>query len=85
MVTTEISYVRQSSPRESERAFLRHPRATGRAIARSLGTDEIDYPIPSIIGLGDRHYNRVQDLEHEVTNARIWGGIHYRTSVKLGS
>jgi hypothetical protein len=26
----------------------------------------------------------VSDLEYEVTNARIWGGIHYRTSVEQG-
>jgi hypothetical protein len=59
--------------------------ASGRVIARFLGTNEIDYTVPSITGLGDRHYNRVQDLDDEVTNARIWGGIHYRTAIKDGS
>jgi VCPO second helical-bundle domain len=59
--------------------------AGGRVIARFLGTDEIDYTVPSITGLGDRHYDRLQDLEYEVGNARIWGGIHYRTAIEDGS
>jgi hypothetical protein len=56
----------------------------GRVIAKFLGTRNIDFTIPSLTGLGDRHFNRVSDLEYEVTNARIWGGIHYRTSVEQG-
>jgi hypothetical protein len=59
--------------------------ATGRVIARFLGTQDIDLTIPSLTGLGDRHFDRVSDLEYEVTNARIWGGIHYRTSVEVGT
>jgi hypothetical protein len=59
--------------------------ATGLVIARFLGTREIDFTIPSLTGLGDRHYDRVSDLEYEVTNGRIWGGIHYRTSVEVGT
>jgi VCPO second helical-bundle domain len=58
--------------------------SVGRVIAKFLGTREIDFTIPSLTGLGDRHYDRVSDLEYEVTNARIWGGIHYRTSVEEG-
>jgi hypothetical protein len=59
--------------------------ATGLVIARFLGTPKIDFTIPSLTGLGDRHYDSVSDLEYEVTNARIWGGIHYRTSVEVGT
>jgi hypothetical protein len=59
--------------------------ATGRVIAKFLGTQDIDFTIPSLTGLGDRHYDRVSDLEYDVTNARIWGGIHYRTSVEVGT
>lgn len=59
--------------------------ATGRVIANFLGTQRIDFTIPSLTGLGDRHYERVSDLQHEVTNARIWAGIHYRTSVEVGA
>jgi hypothetical protein len=45
----------------------------------------IDLTIPSLTGLGDRHFDRVSDLEYEVTNARIWGGIHYRSAVEDGT
>jgi hypothetical protein len=55
-----------------------------RAIARFLGTNEIEFTIPSVTGLGDRYYRRVSDLEHEIGNARIWGGLHYRSSVEDG-
>jgi hypothetical protein len=59
--------------------------ATGRVIARFLGTRNIDFTIPSLTGLGDRHFDRVSELEYEVKNARIWGGIHYLTSTEVGS
>ena len=59
--------------------------ASGWVIARFLGTNQIDYTVPSITGLGDRHYERVQDLEYEVGNARVWGGIHYRTAIERGT
>lgn len=55
------------------------------AAARFLGTDEIDYTVPSITGLGDRHFATVKDLRTEVTNARIWGGIHFRSAVEAGT
>ena len=58
--------------------------AAGRVIARFLGTPRIDFTIPSLTGLGDRHYDRASDLEYEVSNARIWGGIHFRTAVEDG-
>ena len=35
-------------------------------------------------GLGDRHFARAEDLEYEVANARIWGGIHFRSAVEDG-
>ena len=58
--------------------------AGGRVIARFLGTKQIDYTVPSLTGLGDRHFNDVDDLQDEVSNARIWGGIHYRSAVEDG-
>jgi hypothetical protein len=59
--------------------------ATGLAIARFLGTRIIDFTVPSLTGLGDRHFDNVSDLEYEVTNARVWGGIHYRSAIEDGS
>jgi vanadium-dependent haloperoxidase-like protein len=58
--------------------------AGGRVIARFLGTRQIDFTVPSLTGLGDRHFTRVKDLEYEVGNARIWGGIHFRSAVDEG-
>jgi hypothetical protein len=57
----------------------------GRVISRFLGTDDIDFTVPSLTGLGDRHFDQVKDLEYDVNNARIWGGIHYRFSVEDGT
>jgi PAP2 superfamily len=58
--------------------------AAGRVIARFLGTRRIDFTVPSLTGLGDRHYQTVADLTYDVGNARIWGGIHYRSAVEDG-
>ena len=58
--------------------------AGGRVIARFLGTQQIDFLVPSLTGLGDRRFATAHDMEYEVANARIWGGIHYRTAVDDG-
>ena len=58
--------------------------AGGRVIARFLGTKQIDFTVPSLTSLGDRHFATVGDLEYEVGNARIWGGIHFRSAVDDG-
>jgi hypothetical protein len=58
--------------------------AGGRVIARFLGTNRIAFTVPSLTGLGDRHFDRPRDLQYEVSNARIWGGIHYRSSIEDG-
>ena len=57
----------------------------GPVIARFLGTPKIDFTIPSLTGLGDRSYERAADLEYDVANARIWGGIHFRSAVEDGA
>ncbi|HSK56441.1 MAG TPA: vanadium-dependent haloperoxidase [Jiangellales bacterium] len=59
--------------------------AGGIVVSRFLGTGQIDFTVPSLTGLGDRHFTRAKDLEHDASNARIWGGIHYRTSVEDGA
>jgi len=59
--------------------------AAGRVIARFLQTQQIDFTIPSLTGLGDRHYASPKDLEYDVANARIWGGIHFRSAVEEGA
>jgi len=44
-----------------------------------------DLTIPSLTGLGDRHYATVDDREYEVSNARVRGGIHFRSAVEDGA
>ena len=58
--------------------------AGGRVVARFLGTPRIDFTVPSLTGLGDRRFADVGDLTYEVGNARIWGGIHFRSAVDDG-
>ena len=58
--------------------------AGGLVVASFLGTPKIDFTVPSLTGLGDRHFPRAKDLEYEVSNARIWGGIHFRSAVEDG-
>jgi hypothetical protein len=58
--------------------------ASGRVIARFLGTRRIDFTVPSLTGLGDRHYDTVPDLEADVSEARVWGGIHFRSAIQDG-
>lgn len=59
--------------------------AGGYALARFLGTDQIDYTVPSLTGLHPRHFDTVRELRQDVGNGRVWAGIHYRTSVEVGS
>ena len=59
--------------------------AGGHVIASFLGTRNIDFTVPSLTGLGDRYFAQVRDLEYEVGNARIWGGIHYRSAIEDGA
>ena len=60
--------------------------AGGLVIARFLGTPKIDFTVPSVsvTSLGDRLFARAKDLEYEVADARIWGGIHFRSAVEDG-
>jgi hypothetical protein len=59
--------------------------STGLVAARFLGTKQIDLTVPSLTGLGDRHYATPDELTYEVANARIWGGIHFRSAVEDGA
>ncbi len=58
--------------------------AGGQVIARFLHTRHIDFTVPSLTGLGDREFATPGELAREVGNARIWGGIHYRSAVRDG-
>jgi hypothetical protein len=59
--------------------------AAGLVMERVLGTSRIDATFPSLTGLGDRHFRTPRDLAREVANARVWGGIHFRSAVEDGA
>ena len=59
--------------------------AAAEVISRFVKSEHIDFTIPSLTGLGDRHYAKAKDLRTEVAEARIWGGIHFRSAVEDGS
>jgi hypothetical protein len=54
------------------------------ALAKFLGTRRIDLTMPSVAGAGSRHFDTVGQLTWQVGEARIWGGIHFRTAVEDG-
>ena len=31
-----------------------------------------------------RHFDKANQLRAEIINARLWGGVHYRTSTEIG-
>ena len=62
--------------------------AAGLVLAAFLGTDQIDLTLGSSVTadtMPTRHYATVEDLANEVIEARILGGIHYRTSTVVGA
>jgi hypothetical protein len=54
-----------------------------------FGTDKVDFDIVSSRFAGTpaqtRHYERFSQALEEVVNARVWGGIHFRTADTQGA
>jgi hypothetical protein len=59
--------------------------ATGIAVSRFLGTQQIDFTIPSVSGLGNRTFATPRQLTADVANGRVWAGIHFRSAVDDGA
>jgi hypothetical protein len=55
------------------------------SLARVMGTDHIGVDIDAVTTGTTRHYATVAELVDEVGNARIWGGLHYRSSIDAGN
>jgi hypothetical protein len=54
-------------------------------LQRFLGTRRIELDLPSTVaGVPARHFATTDDLEREILNARVWGGIHFRFSTETG-
>jgi len=54
-------------------------------LARLMGTDRIELDIDATTTGTTRHYATVDGLLAEVGDARIWGGLHLRSSVDAGT
>ncbi|WP_028066984.1 vanadium-dependent haloperoxidase [Solirubrobacter soli] len=60
--------------------------AIAEVLVRFLGTEAIDVDVQGQPGLDEtRHFATADDLRAEVSNARIWAGLHYRFSVQAGT
>ncbi len=57
----------------------------GLVVARFLGTQQIDFTIPSVTGLGSRTFATPRALTADVGNGRVWAGIHFRSATDDGA
>jgi len=55
------------------------------ALTAFFGTDEIPYSVTSAVTQTTHSFNSFEDVVTEVDDARIYGGMHYRHSVKQGN
>jgi hypothetical protein len=60
--------------------------ATLDSLGAFLGTDRVDFYVTSSRFPGEqRHFSRLSDAIDELVEARVWGGIHFRTADEQGS
>ena len=60
--------------------------ATLDSLGAFLGTDRVDFYVTSGRFPGEqRHFSRLSDAIAELVEARVWGGIHFRTADEQGS
>jgi hypothetical protein len=59
-------------------------------IATIIRIDVGTEPLPTLSTISNtlpgvtRHWTRTEDVVQEVSNARIWDGVHYRNSAEVG-
>jgi hypothetical protein len=65
--------------------------AMAEVLTTFLGTNAIDIDLHGFDAAGQagnlnavHHFDRANDLRAEIINARLWGGLHYRTSSEAG-
>ncbi len=56
-----------------------------RAMTRVLGTERIDLNITSVAAGETRHYEWLDPINRDAIDARVWGGIHFRTADVVGN
>jgi hypothetical protein len=57
-------------------------------MAAFIGSDRIDATLSSNLpklGTPARTYEHADEMVGEMSNARIWGGLHYRHAVDVGA
>jgi hypothetical protein len=55
------------------------------ALADFFGTKQVPITLTSTVTNTARSFDSTDDLIHEIIDARVWAGIHYRTSVVHGT
>jgi PAP2 superfamily len=55
--------------------------AVTKSLQRYFGTKKVEWTLTSVVTGGTRTYARLGDLVEDVENARVWGGLHYRTTM----
>jgi hypothetical protein len=55
------------------------------ALTRFFGTDEIPYSVTSAVTGTTHDFDDFEDVVEEVDHARVYGGMHYRHSTKIGN
>jgi hypothetical protein len=58
--------------------------AEAQVLAYFFSSPSFSVDISSPVTGTTRHYGTVEDLDREIVNARVWGGLHYRGSVEAG-
>ena len=51
------------------------------SLQRYFGTKRVDFTMTSTVTGTSRTYRRLDALVKDVENARVWGGLHYRTTM----
>lgn len=60
--------------------------AVGSTLAGFYGTKKLSFAFDSTVGAGSvRRFESTDAMVAEAENARIWGGVHFRTSLERGS
>ncbi len=53
-------------------------------IERFFGTENIPITLTSTVTGTQHNFTNINDLLAEIVNARVWGGMHFRSSVEAG-
>lgn len=54
---------------------------TTTSLQRYFGTKHVEFTLSSVVTGTTRTYERLDDLVEDVENARVWGGLHFRTTM----